>query len=63
MQLLAGILAGQQLVCLLVLGHGVADDILRKCDAGAAPVESDRVEVVAEILLIKTIQLSSRRKT
>lgn len=47
-----GVLAGEKLVGLLVLGHGLGNNVLWQRDA-LALVESNGVEVVAKILLVK----------
>jgi hypothetical protein len=46
------LLAREKLVCLMILGHGLGNDILGKGDAGAL-VEPNRVEVVAKVLLVE----------
>lgn len=46
------LLAREKLVCLLILGHSLGNDILGECDAGAL-VETNRVEVVAKVLLVE----------
>jgi hypothetical protein len=50
-----GVLAGEELVSLLVLGHGVGNNILWQHDA-LALVESNGLEVVAKVLLVKATQ-------
>jgi hypothetical protein len=49
-----GVLAGEEFVCLLVLGHGIGDDFLWQGDT-LALVESNGLEVVTKVLLIEAI--------
>lgn len=49
------LLAGEKFVRLLVLGHGLGDNIIGKGDAGAL-IESNRIEVIAKVLLVEAAE-------
>lgn len=49
------LLAGEKFVRLLVLGHGLGDDIIGKGYASAL-IEPNRIEVIAKVLLVEAAE-------